>query len=113
MCNGVEGFEYVVLSEPSPNKKFHRIGWIHFKQGTDMQKAFNELDSRKVPYIITIIIIIIYMVSFMMTRMMLTFFYNYYNNNNKNNINKDRRFCFPFGDELQESISIKNLQNCT
>ncbi|KAI8140367.1 hypothetical protein BJV82DRAFT_645835 [Fennellomyces sp. T-0311] len=48
MCSGVEGFEYLVLSEPSPNKKFHRIGWIHFKQGTDMQKAFNELDTRKI-----------------------------------------------------------------
>ncbi|KAI9499201.1 hypothetical protein BDB00DRAFT_866685 [Zychaea mexicana] len=48
MCSGVDGFEYVVLSEPSPNKKFHRIGWIHFKHGTDMQKAFNELDSRKI-----------------------------------------------------------------
>ncbi|KAI9278683.1 hypothetical protein BDA99DRAFT_13548 [Phascolomyces articulosus] len=48
MCSDVEGFEYVVLSEPSPNKKFHRIGWIHFKQGTDMQKAFDELDSQKI-----------------------------------------------------------------
>ncbi|KAI9319051.1 hypothetical protein BX666DRAFT_2025391 [Dichotomocladium elegans] len=48
MCSEVEGFEYLVLSEPSPSKKFHRIGWIHFKEGTDMQKALDALDNRKV-----------------------------------------------------------------
>jgi hypothetical protein len=48
MCNKVEGFDYLALSEPSPNKKFHRIGWIGFKAGTDMKKAFDQLDNQKV-----------------------------------------------------------------
>lgn len=48
ICAGVEGFEYLALSEPSPTKKFHRIGWIHFREGTDMQKAFEQLDNKKV-----------------------------------------------------------------
>lgn len=50
MCSAVEGFEYLALSEPSPNKKFHRIGWIHFKEGTDMKSAFEKLDNQKVFY---------------------------------------------------------------
>lgn len=48
MCKEVEGFESVILSEPSPNKKFHRIGWITFKEGTDMQDAFDKLDNKKI-----------------------------------------------------------------
>ncbi|KAI8380887.1 uncharacterized protein BYT42DRAFT_284922 [Radiomyces spectabilis] len=48
MCSNVDGFEYLALSEPSPNKKFHRIGWIHFKEGTDMVKAFEALDNLKI-----------------------------------------------------------------
>ncbi|KAF7720961.1 hypothetical protein EC973_005674 [Apophysomyces ossiformis] len=48
MCQEVEGFEYLALSEPSPNKKFHRIGWIRFKEGTDIQKAFDQLQNLKI-----------------------------------------------------------------
>ncbi|KAI8884137.1 hypothetical protein K501DRAFT_248302 [Backusella circina FSU 941] len=48
MCSKVEGFDYLALSEPGPNKKFHRIGWISFKSGTDMKKAFDQLDNQKV-----------------------------------------------------------------
>ncbi|KAI8327951.1 hypothetical protein BD560DRAFT_417555 [Blakeslea trispora] len=48
MCSKVEGFDYLALSEPGPNKKFHRIGWINFKPGTDIKKAFEQLDSQKV-----------------------------------------------------------------
>lgn len=48
MCKKVEGFDYLALSEPSPNKKFHRIGWIKFKEGTDIKKRFEELDNQKV-----------------------------------------------------------------
>ncbi|KAI9469006.1 MAG: hypothetical protein EXX96DRAFT_590070 [Benjaminiella poitrasii] len=47
-CSKVEGFDYLALSEPSPNKKFHRIGWITFKEGTDMKKTFEQLDNQKV-----------------------------------------------------------------
>ncbi|KAL9558617.1 hypothetical protein MBANPS3_000826 [Mucor bainieri] len=48
MCNKIEGFDYLSLSEPGPNKKFHRIGWINFKQGTDMKKVFALMDNQKV-----------------------------------------------------------------
>lgn len=48
MCNKVVGFKYLALSEPSVSKKFHRIGWIRFSEETDMQKAFDQLDSQKV-----------------------------------------------------------------
>lgn len=48
MCNKIEGFDYLSLSEPGPNKKFHRIGWISFKEGTDMKKAFEQMDNQKV-----------------------------------------------------------------
>ncbi|KAI8987865.1 arsenite-resistance protein 2-domain-containing protein, partial [Mycotypha africana] len=48
MCCKVEGFDYLALSEPSPNKKFHRVGWIQFKEGTDMKKVFEQLDGQKV-----------------------------------------------------------------
>ncbi|KAI8983500.1 hypothetical protein BDB01DRAFT_791017 [Pilobolus umbonatus] len=48
MCRAVDGFDYLSLSEPGPNKKFHRIGWIKFKEGTDMKKVFDQLDNKKV-----------------------------------------------------------------
>ncbi|RUP43194.1 hypothetical protein BC936DRAFT_137496 [Jimgerdemannia flammicorona] len=48
MCQEVEGFEYLALSEPSPTKKFHRIGWIAFKEGTDMQAAYDKLNNKKI-----------------------------------------------------------------
>jgi hypothetical protein len=48
MCKKIEGFDYLSLSEPGPNKKFHRIGWINFKEGTDMKKVFELMDNQKV-----------------------------------------------------------------
>ncbi|KAI9269863.1 hypothetical protein BY458DRAFT_510644 [Sporodiniella umbellata] len=48
MCNKVEGFDYLSLSEPQPMRKFHRIGWICFKPGTDIQHVFGLLDNQKV-----------------------------------------------------------------
>ncbi|KAI8342425.1 arsenite-resistance protein 2-domain-containing protein [Chlamydoabsidia padenii] len=48
MCNKVDGFEYLALSEPGVTKKFHRIGWIHFSEETDMQKVFDQLDNQKI-----------------------------------------------------------------
>ncbi|KAI8642566.1 hypothetical protein BD408DRAFT_416434 [Parasitella parasitica] len=48
MCRKIEGFDYLSLSEPGPNKKFHRIGWINFKEGTDMKKVFAQMDNQKV-----------------------------------------------------------------
>lgn len=48
MCEQVEGFDYLALSEPTPAKKFHRLGWINFKEGTDIKSAFDKLDNQKV-----------------------------------------------------------------
>lgn len=48
MCQKVEGFDYIALSDPNPSKKFHRVGWIKFKPGTDMKSAFEQLDNQKV-----------------------------------------------------------------
>ncbi|KAI5475890.1 hypothetical protein MNV49_000723 [Pseudohyphozyma bogoriensis] len=38
-CSKVLGFDYLVLSDPNPLKKFHRVGWVVFKEGTDMDEA--------------------------------------------------------------------------
>ncbi|KAL1920543.1 uncharacterized protein VTP21DRAFT_920 [Calcarisporiella thermophila] len=48
LCKKVEGFEGVALSEPMFTKKFHRIGWIQFKEGTDLKKAVSEIDGQKI-----------------------------------------------------------------
>ncbi|KND02501.1 uncharacterized protein SPPG_02960 [Spizellomyces punctatus DAOM BR117] len=44
----VEGFKYLVLSDPKPDKSMHRLGWIVFEDGTDMMKAFNELNKKSI-----------------------------------------------------------------
>ncbi|CAO3697202.1 unnamed protein product [Rhizopus stolonifer] len=48
MCSKVDGFDYLSLSEPQPMRKFHRIGWICFKPGTNIQFVFEQLDNQKV-----------------------------------------------------------------
>ncbi|KAG9298191.1 hypothetical protein G9A89_002679 [Geosiphon pyriformis] len=48
MCKMVEGFKYLALSEPNPSKKFHRLGWIVFEEGTNMDSAFDQLNEQKV-----------------------------------------------------------------
>lgn len=48
MCKTIEGFQYLALSEPNPQKKFHRLGWIVFKEGTDMDSAYDKLNEQKV-----------------------------------------------------------------
>ncbi|KAI8070761.1 arsenite-resistance protein 2-domain-containing protein [Gongronella butleri] len=48
MCRQVAGFDYLALSDPSPSKKFQRIGWIHFSNDTDLQSAFDQLDNQKI-----------------------------------------------------------------
>ncbi len=48
MCKDVEGFQYLALSEPNPQKKFHRLGWIVFKEGTNMDAAYEKLNEVKV-----------------------------------------------------------------
>jgi hypothetical protein len=51
MCERVEGFKYLALSEPNPQKKFHRLGWIVFTEETDMDEAFKQLNEQKVRFI--------------------------------------------------------------
>ncbi|CAG8595725.1 4466_t:CDS:10 [Funneliformis caledonium] len=48
MCKTIEGFQYLALSEPNPQKKFHRLGWIVFKEGTDMDNAYEKLNEQKI-----------------------------------------------------------------
>ncbi|KAI7863340.1 hypothetical protein BDF14DRAFT_1734290 [Spinellus fusiger] len=48
MCSKVDGFEYLALSEPNISKKFHRVGWIQFSAGTDMEQAHTHLDGQKI-----------------------------------------------------------------
>ena len=32
----IEGFHHLALSEPLPSKRYHRIGWIKFNDGVDI-----------------------------------------------------------------------------
>ena len=47
-CKQVEGFDYIALGEPNVTKKFHRIGWVVFKEGSDMESAVEKLCESKV-----------------------------------------------------------------
>lgn len=44
----VEGFDYVALSEPNQNRRFHRVGFVQFKAGSDMEAAEQKLFESKV-----------------------------------------------------------------
>ncbi|KAK9722993.1 hypothetical protein K7432_002293 [Basidiobolus ranarum] len=48
LCETVEGFSYLSLSEPNPQKKYHRLGWIVFKEGCNIQEAFDALNKSKI-----------------------------------------------------------------
>ncbi|CAG8435551.1 2247_t:CDS:10 [Scutellospora calospora] len=48
MCKEIPGFKYLALSEPNPQKKFHRLGWIVFEEGTDMDSAYERLNEQKI-----------------------------------------------------------------
>ncbi|RHZ57035.1 hypothetical protein Glove_395g48 [Diversispora epigaea] len=48
MCKEIPGFKYLALSEPNPQKKFHRLGWIVFEEGTDMDDAYEKLNEQKI-----------------------------------------------------------------
>ncbi|KAJ1667678.1 hypothetical protein IW140_001264 [Coemansia sp. RSA 1813] len=37
------GFKYLALSEPRQDKQYHRFGWVRFEEGTDMDKALENL----------------------------------------------------------------------
>ncbi|KAJ3198278.1 hypothetical protein HDU67_003532, partial [Dinochytrium kinnereticum] len=48
VCQKVEGFTYLAISDPRPDKKFYRIGWIVFEEGTNLEKAMEELNQKKI-----------------------------------------------------------------
>jgi len=48
MCSEFEGFDYLAISDPNPQKKFHRLGWIVFKEGTDIKTAFEKFNNAKI-----------------------------------------------------------------
>ncbi|KAJ3283963.1 hypothetical protein HK104_010145 [Borealophlyctis nickersoniae] len=48
VCQQVEGFKYLVLSDPKPEKNMHRLGWVVFHEGTDMASAKEELNNQKI-----------------------------------------------------------------
>jgi hypothetical protein len=64
MCKTIEGFQYLALSEPNPQKKFHRLGWIVFKEGTDMDSAYEKLNEQKVYLMHVRLLIIIFLLNF-------------------------------------------------
>lgn len=44
----MSGYQYLALSDPSPKKFYARVGWIQFKQDTNMDSALGALDKVKV-----------------------------------------------------------------
>ncbi|RKP05178.1 hypothetical protein THASP1DRAFT_20109 [Thamnocephalis sphaerospora] len=48
MCKSVEGFRYLAVSDPNALKRFHRFGWIAFKEGSDIKAAFDKLNNQKI-----------------------------------------------------------------
>ncbi|OUM64059.1 hypothetical protein PIROE2DRAFT_60926 [Piromyces sp. E2] len=48
MCSKFEGFDYLAISDPNPQKKFHRLGWIVFKEGTDIKAAYEKFNNAKI-----------------------------------------------------------------
>ena len=43
-----DGFLYLALGEPHSGKKWHRVGWAAFKEGTDMEEAVKALDGKEI-----------------------------------------------------------------
>ncbi|KAJ3035350.1 hypothetical protein HDV00_004050 [Rhizophlyctis rosea] len=50
-CSKADGFTHLALSDPKPDKKWHRLGWIVFKEGTDMGEAMKTLSQQTIPRI--------------------------------------------------------------
>ncbi|KAI8804089.1 hypothetical protein BJ742DRAFT_465431 [Cladochytrium replicatum] len=42
-CQNLEGFRYLVLSDPNPSKKFARLGWMVFKDEVGLQSMLETL----------------------------------------------------------------------
>ncbi|KAI9295272.1 hypothetical protein K502DRAFT_365125 [Neoconidiobolus thromboides FSU 785] len=48
VCKKADGFRYLMLGEPNMLKRFHRIGWVFFEMGTDLDKALEAVDKTNV-----------------------------------------------------------------
>ncbi|KAI9099434.1 arsenite-resistance protein 2-domain-containing protein [Phlyctochytrium arcticum] len=48
MVKKVPRYKYLALSDPRPEKMMHRLGWIVFEEGTDMESAISELDRKTI-----------------------------------------------------------------
>lgn len=46
MCSQIQGFKYLCLSDPKPEKDMHRLGWIIFDKNTDMEAAYRAFDGQ-------------------------------------------------------------------
>lgn len=42
------GFEYLAMSEPYLKKGCHRVGYVQFKEGTDVRGVLNAIDRTEV-----------------------------------------------------------------
>ncbi|KAJ3066966.1 hypothetical protein HDU98_009784 [Podochytrium sp. JEL0797] len=48
VCKTAAGFKTLLLSDPRADKQFARLGWIVFEEGTDLDAALLELNSKRV-----------------------------------------------------------------
>ena len=42
------GFRYLALGEPHPNKRWARVGWVHFDESQDMQDVVERLNQKTI-----------------------------------------------------------------
>ncbi|RKO92251.1 hypothetical protein BDK51DRAFT_15847, partial [Blyttiomyces helicus] len=47
ICKKVDGFQWLALTDPRPEKRMARLGWIVFKEGTNLDAAFKSLENEK------------------------------------------------------------------
>ncbi|KAJ1340709.1 hypothetical protein BSLG_004803 [Batrachochytrium salamandrivorans] len=45
VCQKVDGFKYLALTDPRVDKKMSRLGWVVFEDSTDLSKALEILDN--------------------------------------------------------------------
>ncbi|KAJ3158093.1 hypothetical protein HDU86_003045 [Geranomyces michiganensis] len=48
VCSAIEGFQYLVLSDPRVLQNNLRVGWIIYKEGTDMQAVLDILNGKQI-----------------------------------------------------------------
>ncbi|KAJ3165723.1 hypothetical protein HDU88_003916 [Geranomyces variabilis] len=48
VCSAIEGFQYLVLSDPRVLQNNLRVGWVVYKEGTDMQAVLDILNGKQI-----------------------------------------------------------------